>query len=442
MELVPLDQLHIRPGRIRQEFDGRALHELANSIAQDGLFHPLTRDEEGFLLLGERRFKAIKMLAENNLGFHCNGQSIPPGVAPCFTYHHTDDAQLLQAELRENIIRADITWQEKASATARLFELQEAARAVAGLQLQDKNKVPALAETILVAKGKNVTASKLNGEARGIRQDLIVNSFLHDPEVAEAKSREEALKLIEKKLIQKHREALAKEYGNFQGEKHTLLQGNCIDLLPQLESGTFDVVLADPPYGVGIDSHATMQGGADHHYDDSPEAMWKVMHSLARELPRVTKEQAHLYLFCDFQFFEQLKELFSEKWDVWPRPLIWHRSDSTGMLPRAMHGPRKNYECILYAIKGNKRVVEVGNDVFSVTSEKGSHTPARKPVELLTQILRRSVSAGDRVLDPCCGSGPIFSAGDSLQCRVTGIELHPALVGLCAETLENLNGMG
>jgi DNA modification methylase len=105
------------------------------------------------------------------------------------------------------------------------------------------------------------------------------------------------------------------------------------------------------------------------------------------------------------------------------------------MLPRAEHGPRRNYECILYAIKGAKRVNFVANDVIPVPSERGGGTAARKPVKLFEELLRRSCLPGDLVLDPCAGSGPIFDAAQNLECFATGIELNEELVGVCTKRL-------
>jgi DNA modification methylase len=108
-------------------------------------------------------------------------------------------------------------------------------------------------------------------------------------------------------------------------------------------------------------------------------------------------------------------------------------------LPRGgIHGPRRNYECVLYALRGDKRVNFVANDVIPIPSERGSKTAARKPVELYVELLRRSVLPGNRVLDPCCGSGPVFEAAERLECVATGIEINEALVGVCSQRLMGL----
>jgi DNA modification methylase len=440
-----LDQISIKPDRIRKEFDGKLLHELANDIANIGLLHPVVIDQEGFILAGERRFKAISMLAKQGLAFKHSQLSIEPGFIPVTVFHSLEAIDLLQAELSENVVRADITWQEKTIATQKLFALREMERELRGESYPKTKAVEALAEELAPKLGVLAPSqSKSTGISpleSNINSDLFIEAWKDDPEVMGAKTKKEALKVIENKLLDAQRLALSRDYKRkAPSTKHNLVHGDCAEELKKIPDGTFHVVITDPPYGVNIDKYADLQGGVDHHYDDSPEVLGKILSCFQTELYRVTKEKAHLYLFCDFEWFQKISSTLTEGgWDVWPRPLIWHRSDSTGMLPRAEHGPRRNYECIVYAIKGNKRVNCVANDVLSIPSERGGNTAARKPVALYVELLRRSVLPGDLVLDPCAGSGPVFDAAQQLECFATGIELSEKLFGVCGERLRRQN---
>jgi DNA modification methylase len=57
---------------------------------------------------------------------------------------------------------------------------------------------------------------------------------------------------------------------------------------------------------------------------------------------------------------------------------------------------------------------------------------------LYYDLLRRSVSPGDRVLDPFAGSGPILPAAQELKCRATALEIDPAAFGIGVKRLEKL----
>jgi site-specific DNA-methyltransferase (adenine-specific) len=441
MPIIPLDTIHLKPGRIRTEFDGEAIHRLANVILEDGLLHAPTVDKEGNLLAGERRLRAITLLSKQGLGFMWANKRIEPGECPVEVFHSTEELILLRAELRENTERSDITWKEKVAATERLLRLQGIEREIRGEPaLPERMMIRELATELGKEKKKSVP-SYVTNKTHEITRDNLLAAWLDDPEVSAAKTANEAYKIVEAKLVEAKRKALSREFKTAAPVmRHTLIHGDANIELAKLSKNTFDVIITDPPYGVNIDGYASLQGGVDHHYDDSPQVLEELLHTFSTEFFRVTKPEAHLYMFCDYTWFEIIRAKLYPLWYVWPRPLIWHRSDSTGMLPRPQHGPRRNYECILYAIKGDKRVQFVGNDVISLPSDKGltETTAARKPVDLYVELLRRSVVPGNQILDSCAGSGPVFDAAERLECIATGIELNEALVGVCSERLRNI----
>jgi len=61
---------------------------------------------------------------------------------------------------------------------------------------------------------------------------------------------------------------------------------------------------------------------------------------------------------------------------------------------------------------------------------------AEKPVDLYEDLLLRSAKPGNRVLDPCCGAGPIFPAANRLSLYATGIELDPNLGNISLSRFE------
>ena len=63
---------------------------------------------------------------------------------------------------------------------------------------------------------------------------------------------------------------------------------------------------------------------------------------------------------------------------------------------------------------------------------------AQKPIALYQDLLSRSYRPGDKVLDPFCGSGPIFPAAHSLKCEATGIEIEPGNYGISVSRIQAL----
>jgi len=124
-------------------------------------------------------------------------------------------------------------------------------------------------------------------------------------------------------------------------------------------------------------------------------------------------------------------------WWVFRTPLIWYKK--AGMrAPWPQHGPQRKFETILYAVKGKRPVNLVTGDVLDYAPDSNLGHAAQKPTALFEDLLRRSVKPGDSVLDPFCGSGPVFPAAHALKCRATGIELDTASYGIGVKGIEAL----
>ena len=176
-----------------------------------------------------------------------------------------------------------------------------------------------------------------------------------------------------------------------------------------------------------------------HQYDDSPEAWTNLMNQFCPKAYRVAKPQAHAYIFCDFDRFHQLKTIMEQAgWYVFRTPLIFHKLGS-GRVPLPDHGPRRQYELALYAIKGKKPVTGIFSDVISCRLEENLTHGANKPVELYMDLLKRSCRPGDQVLDCFAGSGTIFPAAHASKLYATGIELSPEYYGIAVNRLNSLD---
>jgi site-specific DNA-methyltransferase (adenine-specific) len=227
-------------------------------------------------------------------------------------------------------------------------------------------------------------------------------------------------------------------------KSHKLLRGDCLEILPTLPAESFDVILSDPPYGIDAqnfnDSGGLAGGGTDgsHFYDDSPEEWSRLMSAFIPESFRVAKAAAHLYLFCDIERFLPLRELVRiAGWKPFRTPIVWHNPTSN-RLPWIETGPQRKYQLILYAVKGDRRVTRIYPDVIEIPSDPNPGHHAAKPVALYRNLLIRSTSPGDSVLDPFCGSGPVFPSAHAEKVLATGIERDEAACAISAKRLEEL----
>ncbi len=252
------------------------------------------------------------------------------------------------------------------------------------------------------------------------------------------------MKILRKQEQTAQFEKLSKEVGEvYTAAVHEAHRANCLQWLKGCPDGEYDVILTDPPYGMGADTFGDSDGcGAtnEHTYDDSYEAWRALMLAWCPESYRVTKTQAHAYIFCDIQNYFELKAMMEATgWYVFRTPLIRTKPGVSGRVPLPLEGPRRQWESILYAIKGHKPVLSIQSDVIVAEMDDMYSHGAVKPVNLYRQLLERSCRPGDTVLDTFAGSGPIFPAGHALKLKVTGIEMEEKYYGMCLKRLDNLS---
>jgi DNA modification methylase/ParB-like chromosome segregation protein Spo0J len=427
--------------------------ELTTSIAEIGLLHaPVVRETAAGLTLvsGERRLRAIEDLFMLGHSLFYNNKVIEPGSVPYVTLGELSFLEAEEAELDENLKRRDLTWQELAAAHERLHKLrQKQSEAAFGLAYTDE----ADQEGHYIWTTAD-TAKELSGRSDGayqdkVRRELIVAKHLHNPEIQKAKTVDEAFKLLKQQENRERNIALAEETGKtFSSAIHDLFNIDCLewmrayaDGMPDNPGSGVDVICTDPPYGMGADSFGDAAGklsGIQHHYDDSREAWMLLMEAWCPLSYQVCKPQAHAYVFCDILNFADLKTLMQQAgWYVFRTPFICVKPNS-GRVPLPDQGPRRQYETLLYAIKGKKPVTHIYPDVISTTADEQLSHGAQKPVALFKNLLQRSVRPGDVVLDCFAGTGPIIPAAHHFQCKAIVLEKEKEYYAICCERLKAL----
>lgn len=102
---IPIGEIRPNPYQPRKEFDPQSLNELADSIAQHGIFTPLLVRRSSIsgyeLITGERRLRAAKIA----------GLQTVPAISVDFT-----DEEMMEISLLENIQREDLNPIEEAAA--------------------------------------------------------------------------------------------------------------------------------------------------------------------------------------------------------------------------------------------------------------------------------------------------------------------------------------
>jgi len=419
------------PPRQRREMSEEGLEHLKASIVQDGLFHApvLRRDADGnhFLVAGERRLRAMKALHDDRTPFYYNRELVPEHCIPFTDTDSPDEIATLTKELNENLMREELSWQDRVRALSDISKLRSA--------VNPKLSHGDVAKEIVDKTNSRLMAGTV---AQEISRALLTAEFLDDPDVKKAKSETFAFNMATRKL----RDEFAAQLSASSKSVHTFIHGDSTNIILDLLD-RFDCFIIDPPYGVNAQTFHPGNSPAEHvhEYLDTPEAAVLFCKEMLWKCKEVATDEAHLWMFCDVELFIQLRDYARNLgWTVFRTPLIWNKG-STGYILRQAN-IRRGYELLMFMQRSESRgLSQVLQDVITVSSRDGEKVhAAQKPVALYELLLKLSTSGivNPKVLDPCCGSGTIFHAAQTLKISATGIELDPNFAKQCQSTLIEL----
>lgn len=412
------------PPRQRREIPKSSLDELRASILENSLLHaPVVQEVNGkyILVAGERRLRAIDLIAEAGQTFTHHKIDFPPYTMPVTLLDEAiNDIKRQEIELAENVDRLELPWQDRVAALAYIHNMRKANNP--NQTISDTARA-VIAERVAELTGGSAAESTM---FRTIRQATIINEHLQNPEIAKARNATEAFNII----VGNQQRAFEAELIKRGQRKITTIEvrhGSALEILPKLESGQFDTVVADPPYGIRVDSGGFRQRTVVHHnYEDDPDTAKALISCILTEGFRICKPRANLFIFCDIDLFVWLKESAARAgWDPFRTPITWLKSDSEGMAPWGREGFRRTTEWIFFARKGQKGLIHSPVDVLRhnrVARDEREYGP-EKPVSLLKELLAASTLPGDYILDPCCGSGSSLVAARELNMKAMGIEI-------------------
>lgn len=437
MRVIPRNYVTIPAARQRTELDKAKIADLRKSILERGLLHAPSfsklSDTLYQLAAGRTRLAAIDLIASEGLSFWHDGALIPPGDLPITLIRSSERIERFEVELEENIIRTDLPWPDRTRALATLHKL----RLEANPEQTQKETATEVAERTSDPSPANV--ERLRQE---VRRSVILDDYLDDPVIANARTEAEAYQLVLKTQSEKYEAELVRRRkkgteGNLRCEIRT---GDATEIMAQMDPGQFDLILSDPPYGVNAGSPGYRARTVHHHnYDDSPDNARRILQAILTEGWRLTKLKANLFLFTDIDHFEWLKAAAQRMgWTVWRYPIIWQKSQAEGLVPWGRNGFVHTFDVIFYATKGRRGTNQTNVDVLTYPRVARNERvyAAEKPVPLLSRLIELTTLPGDSVFDPCAGSGSTLVAAKALKRHSVGIEIDPKAADLATVRID------
>lgn len=415
----------------RQRTDDKSvevhIEALAREIHETELMHAPILGPGNRLIAGFCRKKAMEKLHAEGKTFKYNGQIVEKGFTPFIQSYSDDATTLFRMELMENLRRKNLSPLDEARHIAALHNMQKQIKGPEWTQGKTLELVNEIRN-----QPRTSTSTQMD-----IAESLLISGFADDPEVQAAKTKPEALRIVKKKLEGSLTQGLGDLIKPSTNTNFTLIEADLRLKLGDMPNESFDGIVTDPPYGIEAQDFGDQSTVEGHTYEDTRERALAIATQIFRHGARLVRTGGHLYLFCDIRTFDYLSDIASEAgWKVFATPLIWHK-------PGLGHAPQpgffgRRYECILFGRLGDRALASSHSDVFTHPAVKDKRYAAEKPVALLEEMLKLSFLPGDHILDPCCGSGPIFAAGHNAKMKITGMDNNKQAIMLAKELISRL----
>lgn len=213
--------------------------------------------------------------------------------------------------------------------------------------------------------------------------------------------------------------SLPKPY--WQDDHGVLYHGDCLEIMPLLADKSVDLVLTDPPYGIGEAAGknksrsciAISRDYGNDSWDDKPMTMQQ-----QNECIRLSKNQ----IFFGGNFFDLPP---SSCWIVWDKDngetdfadceLAWTSFETT------VRKFKWRWQGMLQERMGKDKDERVH--------------PTQKPIALMKWIINKYSKETDVILDPFAGSGTTLRAAKDLGRKYIGIEISEKYCEIAAKRL-------
>ncbi len=235
-----------------------------------------------------------------------------------------------------------------------------------------------------------------------------------------------------------------------------LIHGDCLECMKDLDRGSIDLVLTDPPYGTTACKWDTVIPF---------EPMWE-------QLDRIIKPNGAMVLFGSepFSSYLRMSNIKNYKYDwIWEKPkgtghlnanrmpmrytedvCIFYKKQPTynpqktkGHKPANINGKRRKNTDVYgnfneqiiggYTERCPKNIIKINN----VNSAHGIIHPTQKPVALMEYLIKTYTNENETVLDFTMGSGTTGIAAKNLNRNFIGIEKSKEYFKLAKDRINN-----
>lgn len=212
----------------------------------------------------------------------------------------------------------------------------------------------------------------------------------------------------------------------FERDGVVIYHGDARDVLPLLNLSAVALVLADPPYGVGLRNNVGTESPKRKRHD------WTVQGD--------NDQSVGMTVLSEFAKRKTPRIVFASPKKPWPgawrQHLVWDKGPAVGGGGDPKTCWKTSWEMIQVADTPRLNGPRDGAVLkFWVTQRDYHFHPAQKPVALLQYLVEKASQPGQVVLDPFMGSGSTLIAARNAGRHAIGIETDERYCALAVERL-------
>ena len=235
------------------------------------------------------------------------------------------------------------------------------------------------------------------------------------------------------------------------GDGWTILHGDCLRLMRQMQDGVFDAVITDPPYASGGSTPAEKNKTTNQKYSSMPadkalpdfagdqmdQRSWtNFMTDWLNEAYRLCRPGAPICLFIDWRQYPSLSDAMQRAGWIWRGVAVWDK-----MTCRPQKGRfRQQAEFILWGSKGAMPLQRNAGCLpgvfrYSNPANAGRIHVTEKSLPLMRDIVQ-ICEPGGRILDPFAGAGTTILAAVREGYEAVGVEKTAAYYKLGSDRVK------
>ena len=197
--------------------------------------------------------------------------------------------------------------------------------------------------------------------------------------------------------------------------ENQIVCGDCLEVMKDWPDGCVDLVLTDPPYGIGVDATMHKQSNTQHGKSLAPRRVYENTNWDSKPFD-ITQFQAIQWVSK-----EQIIFGFNHFCDVFPPSpcaIVWDKNNGSNGYA--------DCEIAWGSFKSSVRLIKYtwhGMIQENMGNKEDRVHPTQKPLPVMEWIIKRYSNPNDLIFDPFCGSGTTCVAAKNLGRRYIGIDI-------------------